>query len=81
VSIAGVTMLGSREALFDHFVGRREERFRHLDAQRLRCLEVDHCLVLTLNRQVRKLGAAQDAVNISGRLVLFVHDRRVGPAS
>jgi hypothetical protein len=81
VSVPGVTILGSREALFDHFVGGREERFRHLDAQRLRCLEVEHCLVLALNRQVRGLGAAQDAVNLNGRLVLFVHDRRVGPAS
>src|SRR6516225_1893366 len=39
---------------FDHLVSTGEQRRRHLEAERLRCLEIDHQLVLRrrLHREV-----------------------------
>jgi hypothetical protein len=44
-------------SLFDYLVGTREQRGRHGEAKRLRCLEVDHKLLLgrRLHRQVKRL--------------------------
>src|SRR5678816_2675299 len=47
---AGLPPAGSRQLClahsFDHLVGAREQRRRHLKAERLRSLEVNHQLVL-----------------------------------
>src|SRR6266516_2972751 len=55
---------------FDHFVGAREHGRRHLDAERLSSPEVDGKLEFgrLLNRQVSRLGAFQDAIDIERRL-------------
>src|SRR5437899_5427074 len=43
----------------DHLVGAREQRWRHVEAERLRGLEVDHQLVFSgrLHRQIGRLFA------------------------
>ena len=48
-------------ALFDHLVGAREQRRRHVEAERLGGLEVDHELELDRlhDRQVGRLFAFQ----------------------
>src|SRR5262245_64215813 len=47
------------EGLFDHLVGAGEQRLRHVEAERLGCLEVDHQLELgwLLDRNIARLGA------------------------
>jgi hypothetical protein len=59
-------------SLLDHFVGSREERFRHLDAQRLCRLQVDgeYELGRLLNRQVGRLGAVEDFADIDANLTV-----------
>ena len=54
---------------FDDLVGERDNR-RRLKAQPLGGAEVDHQLKLgwCLHREVRGLGALEDAVNVSRRL-------------
>jgi len=49
--------------LLDHRVGKREQRWRHLDAERLGGLEVDRQFVLgrRLHRQVGRLIALEDS--------------------
>src|SRR5436190_10340904 len=57
-------------ALFDDLVGDREQSVRHVEAERFRGLEVDDKLVLDrlLDRQIRQLGALEDAVDVTCRL-------------
>ena len=51
---------------FDDLVGAGEQRGRHLEAERLRSLEVDHQLVLhrRLHRQIGRFLALEDAIDI-----------------
>jgi len=55
--------------LFDHLVGAHQERFRDFQAERLGGLQVDHQFELgrRLDRQVGRLLAAQNAVDIGRR--------------
>ena len=64
----------SKEASFDHVVGALLENPRHVEAERLRGLEVDDEFVLgrPLYRQVARLLALEDAVNITGSLPIHV---------
>ena len=66
-------------ALLDHLVGAREQRRRHVEAQRLGSLEVDHKLVFgrRLHRQVGRLLALEDAIDITGCAAVRVD--RIGP--
>jgi hypothetical protein len=68
-----------RASLFDHLVGAGEQRRRHLKAERLRSLQVDHQLVLgrRLHREVSGFLALEDAVDISRRAPMRVD--RIGP--
>ena len=56
------------DLLFDHLVGAKQDRLRHRQAERLCGLEVDGHLVLRrqLNGQLRRLRAAQNAIDIGG---------------
>src|SRR4029077_18367846 len=54
--------------LFDHLVGPFEQRPWHRHTQCLRGLEIDHQLVLgrRLYRQIARLLASEDAVDVTG---------------
>src|SRR5437763_11808125 len=60
--------------LFYHLVGAGEHDRRHLEAERLGGLEVEHRLVFgrRLHRQVSRLLALEDAIDIAGRLPVSV---------
>ena len=55
--------------LFDQLVGAREHRLRHIEAERLGGLEVEHRLVpgRRLHRQVGRLLPLEDAVEPAAR--------------
>src|SRR5262245_35676595 len=63
---------------FDHLISAREQRRRHVEAERLRGLEVDQQLVLgwRLHRQIGGPLALENAVDVSGGTPVRV-DRRV----
>jgi hypothetical protein len=65
-----LTRRSKKTLLFDHLVGAAKQRRRHLDAERFCCLEVDYQLELgrLLDRKVGGLLAAQDAIDVGGRL-------------
>ena len=55
--------------LFDHLIGAGEQHWRHFKAECLRRLEIDRQVVLggRLHRQVGRLLALEDAVDVAGR--------------
>jgi hypothetical protein len=57
-----------------HLVGTGEQRWWHLEAKRLGGLEVDHQLVFgrRLHRQIGRLLALEDAIDIAGRATVLV---------
>src|SRR6185312_3955021 len=61
---------------FDHLVGAGEQRWRHVEAERLSSLEVDDQLELGgLNhRQVGRLGALENAPGIDPGLPVGIED-------
>jgi hypothetical protein len=52
--------------LFDHLVGASEQQRRHVEAERLRRLEVDHQLELgwLLNRQIARLDSLEELPDV-----------------
>src|SRR5712691_142092 len=58
-----------RDPSFDHLVGALLKMQRHVEAERLGGLEVDHQLVLDrrLHRQVCRLLTLEDAIDVTGR--------------
>jgi hypothetical protein len=64
--------------LLDHLVGCREKRRRHLKADRLGSLQVDHQLVFgrRLHREIGGLLTLEDAIDISRRAAVLVEKIR-----
>jgi hypothetical protein len=64
--VVGGAQAAKLTALFNHLVGDGEQRWRHLDAERACRLKVDDKLELgrRLHRQVGRLGALEDAIDI-----------------
>src|SRR5580700_3945913 len=65
-----------RAASFDHLVGDREHRGRHLDAERARSLQIDDELEFgqLSNWEVGGLRALEDAAGIDADLLKHVHE-------
>jgi hypothetical protein len=57
-------------ALFDHLVGPHQEQFRNCETERLGGLQIDDQRIFgrLLDRQVARLGALQDPIDIGRRL-------------
>src|ERR671934_1855422 len=55
---------------FDHFIGAGKQHRRHVEAETLSGIEIDHELKSRglLDRQGRGLSALQDLVDVSGRV-------------
>lgn len=71
-------------ALFDHLVGACQHGLGNGEAKRLRGLEVDNQFLLDwcLDRQVGRLLALEDAINVTGRASKLVDPiRSVGDQS
>ena len=64
--------------LLDHLLGAGEQRGRHLEAERFGSLEIDDQLVLgrCLHRQVGRLFAFENTINISGGSPLWLDQFR-----
>ena len=60
--------------LFDHLVGTGEKRWRHGKTKRPSGLKIDHQFKLgrRLHRQIGRLLALEDAIDIAGRLTVLV---------
>src|SRR5258708_1181978 len=66
----------SAVSLFDHLFGAGKQHLRHVEAEGLGGLEVDRKLELVrrLHRQVCRLLALEDAIDVAGRTAVLVDD-------
>src|SRR5205807_9363000 len=75
IECSGMSVSGQKQThalqqttlLFDHLIGAREERSRHVDAERLGGLEVDHEPEVggLLDRQVTDFGTFENPIDIT----------------
>jgi len=65
--------------LFDHLIGAGEHRRRHVEAERLGSLEIDHQRVLRclLDWQVSCFSASENFVDVNGGATVVSHGRYV----